>query len=199
MDRDAPLPRLKVMATRIRASLLTIAAMATCALSGCHADPFADAVNSEDSRIMQAMVAISCKLGVERIVISDLPAAPGEGGQRVTGRPNMHFGLDVSRRIARQARWPVGAVCPSVQVTADSNIENVLEHDTPSWDKFKAAFGGAHSLMRISLPVYSRDGTRAVVYTTGTCPYTCGAGFYHLLEKSFSGWRIANSEIAWKS
>jgi hypothetical protein len=62
-----------------------------------------------------------------------------------------------------------------------------------------ATFGGARSLMKISLPVYSSDGKRAVVYATGSCPYTCGEGIYNELEKTRSGWRITNSVIAWKS
>jgi hypothetical protein len=53
--------------------------------------------------------------------------------------------------------------------------------------------------MKISLPVYSQDGKRAVVYTESTCPYTCGGGFYHELEKTYSRWRITKSLNAWKS
>jgi len=148
---------------------------------------------------MRAMVDISCKLGVERLVISNRPAVPRRSDLHDTNGHNVQFGIDFNQRIGRHARWPVGQLCPVVRVVSDSRIENVLAHDSRSWEKFIAAFEGAHSLMRISLPVYSHDGRRAVVYTSGSCPYTCGAGFYHELEKTHSGWRIVSSVIAWTS
>jgi hypothetical protein len=151
-DKDAatlgPLQRrFQGMPDKYRALFFLFFAAAVCLVAGCSADPFADEVSAEDERVMRTMVDISCKLGVEHIVIADRPA--------------------------------------------------VLAHDDSSWDHFMARFAGAHSVMRISLPVYSRDGNRAVVHTTGDCPYRCGTGFYHELEKTFDGWRIAKSAIAW--
>ena len=86
-----------------------------------------------------------------------------------------------------------------VRVAGDTSIVTALARDSTNWVHFIAAFDGAHTLMRISLPVYSSDGKRAVIYTEGNCPYTCGAGFYHELEKTRSGWRIVSSANAWTS
>ena len=169
-----------------------------CAVAGCFGDPYADEVSAEDERVMRAMVDISCKLGVERLVISDRPAVPRQSDSHDADGRNVQFGIDIDLRTAHQARWPLGQICPVVRVVADSSIDTVLAHDTESWKRFMATFNGAHSLMRISLPVYSSDGKRAVVYTTGRCPYTCGEGFYNELEEARSGWRITNSVIAWK-
>jgi hypothetical protein len=47
--------------------------------------------------------------------------------------------------------------------------------------------------------VYSADGRHAVVYTSSTCPYRCGAGFFHELVKGPLGWRIEHSDPAWTS
>ena len=69
----------------------------------------------------------------------------------------------------------------------DSAIASAFAHETvkpPQWIAFGKAFDGAQHLVRVSLPVYSPDGRRAVVYTVGTCPFRCGAGFYHELRKS---------------
>jgi hypothetical protein len=187
------------MRADLRALVTAVVAMAACAVAGCFADPHADKVSAKDERVMRAMVEISCKLGVERLVISDRPAVPRWSDLRDADGRNLQFGIDINERIAREARWPLGQLCPVVRVVADSTIENVLAQDTRSWAKFIAAFEGARSLMRISLPVYSHDGKRAVIYTSGTCPYTCGAGFYHELEKTRSGWRIVDSVIAWTS
>jgi len=180
-----------------RSLLIVFLAAAACIAAGCTADPYADKVTAEDERVMKALVDISCKLGYEHLIVSDRPATPPLSGPRPGAGGNVQFGIDFNRRVAQKARWPRGQICPYVRVVADSTIGSVLAHDTRGWDHFIDRFDGAHSLMRISLPVYSADGKRAVVYTTGSCPYTCGAGFYHELEETYSGWRITGSLVAW--
>jgi hypothetical protein len=169
------------------------------AVASCSTDPFADEVSAEDRRVMRTLVDISCKLGVEQLVISDHPAIPRSSESHGADGRDLHFGIDLHRRLAHEARWRRGRVCPVVSVVAESKIDAVLSKDNPAWDRFIATFDGAHSLMKISLPVYSADGKRAVVYTTGSCPYRCGAGFYHELEKTHSEWRVVRSVNAWTS
>jgi hypothetical protein len=150
-----------------------------------------DHVTRTDMQVLDALVGIACKLDTREIV-SDVPVA-------AQGR---HFGLDLSSRTPRRARWPRDEVCPAVRVARDSAIRAALNEDTqqpPPWLGFKARFGGASTLLRVSLPVYSADGRRAVVYTSSTCPYRCGAGFFHELVKTPTGWRIEHSEPAWTS
>lgn len=187
------------MVNRI-AFLIFVVAATILVATGCTADPYADEVNSEDLRVMRAMVEISCKLDFEQVVISDRPAIPRESHIRDTGEQNVQFGIDFDRRLARTARWPRGEICPAVRVVSDRAISSALANETGfsgSWETFKAKFGGARTLMRISLPVYSHDRKHAVIYTVGTCPYTCGAGFYHELEKTYEGWKITSSINAW--
>lgn len=188
------------MANRL-INLILLAATLALAAPGC-TDPYADEVGSEDMRVLRAMVDISCKLDFQRIVVSDRPAVPPQSNLRDTHNQNVQFGIDFGQRLAREARWPRGQICPAVRVSSDSAIEAALENETGfpgSWENFIARFDGARSLMRISLPVYSSDGKHAVIYTAGSCPYTCGAGFYHELEKTYEGWRITRSVNAWTS
>ena len=182
-----------------RVILIIIAAAMSLGTAGC-AGPYADDVSSKDLRVMRAMVDIACKLDAERIIVSDRPAIPRASDDHDTDHKNVQFGINFDLRLADRARWPRGQVCAAVRVVSDSAIVAALASKTEfpgSWDNFKAKFGGAHSLMRISLPVYSSDGRHAVIYTTGRCPYTCGAGFYHQLEKTYEGWKITNSAKAW--
>jgi hypothetical protein len=180
----------------VRFWLITLGAWG---VTGCFSDPYADRVSREDERILRVMVDISCRLGVERVVVSDKPAVPRRSDPHEAAGTNVHFGLDFDRREARKARWPRGDVCPMVKVVSNYHIDDLLARDTPAWDRFIATFGGAHTLMRISLPVYSEDRRRAAVYTTGACPYRCGLGFYHELVKTSGGWRIVRSVNAWTS
>ena len=66
------------MRTGVRTFLTSVVVVTACAAAGCFADPLADKVSAEDERVMRAMVEISCKLGVEHIIISDRPAVPPE-------------------------------------------------------------------------------------------------------------------------
>jgi hypothetical protein len=170
---------------------VTLLVATALAIVGC-ANPNADDVNSEDLRVMRAMLAIACKVDSERIVVSDRPAIPRQSDLHDTDGRNIQFGIDLDRRLAHAARWPRGQICPAVRVASDSAIRNALENETGypgSWTSFSTRFGGARSLMRISLPVYSADGKHAVVYTT----------VYHELAKTYEGWKITNSSIAWTS
>lgn len=187
------------MAARIFLAGLIAASLVFCT-AGCSADPYADEVSREDLRVMRALVDISCKLEVEKVVISDRPAIPREGEAGDSARRVASWRSELARRPAHEARWPVGQICSAVRVVAEGRITQALENETGfpgSWRNFKSTFGGSRTLMRISLPVYSPDGKHAVVYTEGSCPYTCGAGFYHELEKTHKGWKILTSVNAW--
>ena len=174
--------------------------LAAAAISMACADPYADHVNREDVQILRAMVDIACKLNAQRIVVSDRPAIPYGSERDNAGKKNIQFGLDFGRRQAREARWPRREICPAVRVAADSQIAAALAKKSEfpgSWEAFIAQYDGARTLMKVSLPVYSQDGKRAVVYTTSTCPYVCGGGFFHELVKTYEGWKIENSQLAW--
>lgn len=148
-------------------------------------------VTRTDVAVLDALVGVACRLET-REIISDLPASAS----------GTHYGLDLSGRAVRRARWPHEKLCSSVRVARDSTIRAALAADTerpPPWAGFKARFDGAATLLRVSLPVYSADGRHAVVYTSSTCPYTCGAGFFHELVKTPDGWRIEHSDPAWTS
>jgi hypothetical protein len=188
--------------TRSRKILALSVAAAVWMLSGCTWNPDADSIGGDDREILRALIAISCKVGVDNIVVSDRPALPRDSGRHDIDHRNIQFGIDVDRRLAHEARWKRRQVCPTVKVVDDSALAAALAQESktaPTWDHFSAVFGGAHTLMRISLPVYSSDGIHAVVYTESTCPFRCGTGFYHELKKQFGEWRIEQSRSAWTS
>ena len=158
-------------------------------------------MSRDDRQILDTMLALACKLETREIV-SDRPAIPRGRGTDDADPRNLQFGLDLARRPAHHAHWPQGTVCKTVRVVPESSVETAFAHETvkpAQWIGFGKAFDGAQHLVRVSLPVYSPDGRRAVVYTVGTCPFQCGAGFYHELRKSPTGWKIVRSEVAWES
>ena len=170
-------------------------------LAGCQPGPLDDAVSRNDEKVLEALLRLSCKLETKE-VISDLPATPYGITTQNGAKHDVQFGLDLAARPAYRARWPQRRICKSAHVVPEAEIQRAFAKDTqpPMWIDFGKAFDGAQHLMRVSLPVYSPDGSRAVVYTSGTCPFVCGAGFYHELRRTGYGeWQITRSVNAWKS
>jgi hypothetical protein len=174
----------------MRALAMFLAFLAVALVAGCQADHTVDAVTRDDRAVLEALEKTACDLG-EHEVVSDRPVLPASA--------SAHFELDLRARPMQVARWPLGPVCKTVQVQPESRISQAFaadHHAPPTWEPFGAAFGGAQHLLRLSLPVYSRDGRRAVVYTERTCAVVCGASFYHELRKTSRGWIITRSEPA---
>lgn len=168
-------------------------------LSGCDLRLIGTGISASDMQVLQTVVKPACDVEWKEIV-SDLPATPYRASSLAELAPNLHFGLDIAARSQSKARWPLGNVCAPVRVIRDRDIEAALKLETsvpPTWEHFHGRFPGVRTLVRVSLPVYSKDGRRAVVYTEGTCPYRCGNGFFHELVRNSSGWRISRSVNAW--
>jgi hypothetical protein len=168
-------------------------------LSGCDIRLIGTGISSTDMRVLEAIVRSACDFEWNEL-ISDLPATPYRSASLGAHQPNLQFGLDVASRSPSKARWPRGALCAPVRVASDTAIESALKRETsipPTWDQFRKQFPGTRTLVRISLPVYSADERRAVVYTEATCPFRCGNGFFHELVKEGSRWKIVRTVTAW--
>jgi hypothetical protein len=168
-------------------------------LSGCDIRLIGTGISSTDMHVLEAIVQPACDFEWNEI-ISDLPASPFRAATLGEHQPNLQFGLDVASRSESKSRWPLGKLCTSVQVRSNTEIENALKRETtipPTWEHFRQQFPGARTLVRVSLPVYSKDERHAVVYTESTCPFRCGNGFFHELVREGSRWRIVHSTNAW--
>jgi len=181
----------------VRRTLAVVLSIAL--LSGCDIHLIGTGISSADMRVLEAIVKPACDFEWNE-VISDLPATPFRADSLEEHQPNLQFGLDVASRSQPESRWPRRTLCASVRVASDTEIENALKRETsipPTWDHFRQQFPGVRTLVRVSLPVYSADERRAVVYTESTCPYRCGNGFFHELVREGAQWRIVRSENAW--
>jgi hypothetical protein len=168
-------------------------------LPGCDVRLIGTGISSTDMRVLEAIVKPACDFEWNEIV-SDLPVRPFRAVSLGDQQPNLQFGVDVAARSQPEARWPRGNLCASVRVAGNTEIENALKRETsnpPTWDQFRTQFPGTRTLVRVSLPVYSKDERRAVVYTESTCPFRCGNGFFHELAREGSRWKIVQSENAW--
>jgi hypothetical protein len=170
-------------------------------MSGCDIRLIGTGISSTDMRVLEAIVKPACDFEWNEI-ISDLPATPYRAASLGELQPNLQFGLDVAGRSQPKSRWPRGNLCAPVRVVSNAAIETALKLETsipPTWDHFRKRFPGTRTLVRVSLPVYSEDERRAVVYTEAVCPFRCGNGFFHELVREGSRWRIVRSVNAWAS
>jgi len=168
-------------------------------LSGCDIGLIGTGISATDMRVLEAIVKPACDFEWNEI-ISDLPARPYRAASLGEKQLNLQFGLDISSRSQPKSRWPRRNLCASARVVSNGAIETALKRETripPTWDQFRKEFPGTRTLVRVSLPVYSKDERRAVVYTESTCPFRCGNGFFHELVKDGSRWRIVQSVSAW--
>jgi hypothetical protein len=168
-------------------------------LAGCDVRLIGTGISSTDMRVLQAVVKPACDFEWKEI-LSDLPARPFRPGSPADGQRHLQFGLDVTARNQPEARWPRRQLCSTVRIASDAAIVNALKRETsnpPTWDEFRKQFPGTRTLVRVSLPVYSADERRAVVYTESTCPFRCGNGFFHELVRQGSRWRVVHSANVW--
>ena len=106
---------------------------------------------------------------------------------------------DLLRRNLSRKRLPAGIACSHIKVVSHERIEELFSHQASAWRAFYSAFPGAEGIDRISLPGYSGDGRRAVVYRDGSCGDLCGTGFLLLLRKHGSAWIVERSVGVWIS
>jgi len=183
-----------------RKFILVLAFASALAAGGCSA-PAADRA-AEDLAILRAVLSVHCSRNGPQTVVTDMPAQPHEAEIPLAVPPDIRFGLDLTTRQAGSFRWPLGKLCPSVLVAADEGIKETFARETkipPSGEFFVKEFNGASRLVGVSLPVYSADGERAVVYTSSRCGVLCGSGFYIEFRKTRKGWKRTNSTGAWIS
>ena len=56
-----------------------------------------------------------------------------------------------------------------------------------------------YSLFKMNIPIFSKDGQRACVYSGYYCGGLCGGGNAYYLRKEKSGWKIVYSHPTWIS
>ena len=72
-------------------------------------------------------------------------------------------------------------------------------HNFRGWAWFHAAFPGSSSVLRLSLPGYSRNGDIAVVLVSTTSGPLASGGYYWVLQSVHGKWVVVKQLSAWVS
>jgi hypothetical protein len=67
------------------------------------------------------------------------------------------------------------------------------------WKSFYAQFPGAGGFMKFSRVGFNEKRDRALLYSTISCGWLCGTGYYHLLKRESGQWVLFKNYMAWIS
>jgi hypothetical protein len=135
-------------------------------------------------------------------IVSDRPARATTTSVPQAWHSSAALNQELARRSKESTRWTHVDICSAVKIVEGSRIEAILAGDNRipvGWDSFESAFPGAAGLIEVSLPAFTSDGNRAVVYLDTKCGVLCGAGFYIELKRTDEGWQVTQLETAWIS
>jgi hypothetical protein len=157
-------------------------------------------ITPEDVAVLRAVLSCRCrKEDGNYNVVSDMPVSPID---YALDWPSRSLRAELATRVPDGIRWPHLNICPAVRIVDGKKVDSIFTRQTaipPNWKPFYAAFPGARGLLRISLPVFTPDRRRAVVYLEAECDSLCGSGFYIELTLKGAEWRISRQENAWIS
>jgi hypothetical protein len=156
-------------------------------------------ITPDDVAVFHAILSSVCrKADPNYSVVSDIPVSAW--GDAPTW-PATSLWTKLASRVPSGVRWPHLNVCPGDRVVDGKKIDLAFSRQTaipPRWEPFYAAFH-AKGLLRLSIPAFTPDGARAVVYLEAVCGSLCGSGFYIELTRRKADWKISRRETAWIS
>ena len=160
-------------------------------------------IAERDIAVLNAVMKTQCALRYpRRAVISNLAA--GDAGAQLPSewRGADYYDQALKARGSASASWPLMEFCPQARIVTHESIQKVFAADKrvpPGWENFNKVFDGATVLMSFSRPVFSPDGTHAIIRQNSTCGPLCGMGTISELEKRPGGWRVVRTTGTWIS
>ncbi|MDB4906259.1 MAG: hypothetical protein JWO05_1043 [Gemmatimonadetes bacterium] len=106
----------------------------------------------------------------------------------------------------RRAPYELGPLPTRVPIAFDSFPpfskavrDSLLRHGEfrSGFERYRQAYPGARSLMRVSVIGFSGERRTAVVYVERTCGMLCGGGEWVILRRRSRRWRIVEELQAW--
>lgn len=177
---------------------LLVPILGSICLSGCNAT---SEVSGRDIEVLRAVFTESCKRADDKFsVVSSQPANAAERSLPAEWKDSKELNAELQRRSSLNVRWPIAQICDNARMFSHERIEAAFAEDTrvpPGWENFYRTFSGSNGWVRVSLPAFSADGSRAVVYTEANCDLLCGTGSYIELAKKLGSWEITRYETAW--
>jgi hypothetical protein len=110
------------------------------------------------------------------------------------GSLDQYAAHSLAKRNSTTHSLPSMYLCTSIRLVPAAWL-----HDFRGWAWFHAAFPGSASVLRLSLPGYSRNGNVAVVLVSTTSGPLASGGNYWILQKVHGKWVVVKQLLAWVS
>jgi hypothetical protein len=156
----------------------------------------------DDTAVLRAALEKTCAdRNIELAVLSDR-VAERDGSLPPAWSAQGRYWRQLHLQPINTAPWQRGALCANARIVAQADIDAALVADAgaaPSWKIFYATFDGARGYSAYSRPIYSADGTHALVFTDHHCEGHCGLGEVIELEWAAGRWRSVRTAMTWIS
>jgi len=118
-------------------------------------------------------------------------------------RPRSEFAVPLAIRSGSQVRWQKLTPCASRQVVDAARIDALIAQDgtiPPSYKHFREAYPNCRSIVQLSMPAYSEDGHRALVYEVSRkSDGLASSGRFIQIEGAGAEWHVTEKHPAWLS
>ena len=84
-------------------------------------------------------------------------------------------------------------------LVTEKDIEQLFKKDGDGWQGFYSKFSNSSGIIGLSNVGFNREMDQALVSTSKSCGYLCGAGYYVLLEKENGVWKVSSQTMTWVS
>jgi hypothetical protein len=185
-----------------------ISLMALASLFGCRHSPAE--VTDAEYRVLSAYIAGKL-VGVEdvrQIVIFNetvgrdeipggLAALNNVPGLKTAHSQVYHAFLDANLYLSsfrRSFTFPV-----PYQIAASSELHSIFEAPGDIWGRYYEKYPNSTGLVRLSRVGFNSDGNQAAFYVSNNCGGLCGGGYFVIMEKVNSNWKVVQEVQLWVS
>jgi hypothetical protein len=85
------------------------------------------------------------------------------------------------------------------QIVASSEMHSIFGTPGDVWGRFYEKYPNSTGLLRLSRVGFNSDGNQAAFYISNYCGGLCGGGYFVLMEKVNSNWKVVQEVQVWVS
>jgi hypothetical protein len=85
------------------------------------------------------------------------------------------------------------------QIVASSEIHSIFGTPGDIWGRYYEKYPNSTGLLRLSRVGFNSDGNQAALYASTYCGGLCGSGYFVIMEKIDSNWKVVQEVEVWVS
>ena len=85
------------------------------------------------------------------------------------------------------------------QIVASSEIHSIFGMPGDTWGRYYEKYPNSTGLLRLSRVGFNSEGNQAAFYISNHCGALCGGGYFVIMEKVNSNWKVVQEIQVWVS